>query len=60
MHCSKPSSNTSAATKREMVEMQGMFKQRNKAIAKEYNDTINKIVSMGHKVILIYPRNKKI
>ena len=32
VHCSKPSSNTSAATKREMVEMQGMFKQRNKAI----------------------------
>ena len=31
------------------------LEQRNKAIAKEYNDTINKIVSMGHKVILIYP-----
>ena len=32
VHCSSPSKNTSAATKKEMVEMQGMFKQRNKAI----------------------------
>ena len=30
--CPTPSKNTSAATKKEMVEMQGMFKQRNKAI----------------------------
>ena len=38
VHCSKPSSNTSAATKREMVEMQGMFKQRNKAIEQSVKD----------------------
>ena len=30
--CPTPSKNTSAATKKEMIEMQGMFKQRNKAI----------------------------
>ena len=29
--------------------------QRNKAIGFEYKDTVNKIVSMGHKVILVYP-----
>ena len=38
VHCSSPSKNTSAATKKEMVEMQGMFKQRNKAIEQSVKD----------------------
>ena len=32
LSCSKPSTNTSTATKAEMTAMQGMFKQRNEAI----------------------------
>ena len=32
LSCSKPSTNTSKATKAEMTAMQGMFKQRNEAI----------------------------
>ena len=36
--CPTPSTNTSAATKKEMVEMQGMFKQRNKAIEQSVKD----------------------
>ena len=38
VNCSSPNKNTSAATKKEMVEMQGMFKQRNKAIEQSVKD----------------------
>ena len=36
--CPKPSTNTSSATKAEMTAMQGMFKQRNKAIEQSVKD----------------------
>ena len=38
LSCPKPSTNTSSATKAEMTAMQGMFKQRNKAIEQSVKD----------------------